>query len=128
MPFRAIVLSVYTNSVVFLKGRKVHNGIEGQGKRKRLVGLIAATYLFSLKLLLPLLGERRNRKSSIVCSVHAKLVAYVKSSFPLGSVDSLPRLTPPPLTSLPANSIHDRARLVHYLRSDCAVAVTLTGC
>lgn len=36
-----------------------------------------------------------------------------------------PQADPPLLTSLRANSIHDRARLVHYLRQDCAVAVTL---
>lgn len=47
----------------------------------------------------------------------------MKSSFPLGSLDSLSRLISPP-----PNSILDRARLVHYLQSDCAVAVTLTGC
>lgn len=113
---------------MFLRGSKIHNGMGGQGKRKRVVGLIAVSYPFILKLLLPLLGERRNRKSSVVCSLHAKLVVYVKSSFPLGKVASLPRLNLPSLLLGRSISNHYRARLVRYLHYGCTIAVTLAGC
>lgn len=71
---------------MFLKERKIYNKIrrggvggrpeQGRG-RKGVTGLIAVTYLFIPKLLLPLLDERRNRKNNSVCSLLAKLVVYV---------------------------------------------------